>query len=324
MSDRPRRPQRRSLKTGNSSFRRLPLGSLRVFVAVAEHLSFTRAAEALGVSVSAASMQVQALEQHLGLPLFRRDGPSVELTAEGVMLLPRVRNGLDVLESAIDDARVVRGRRGVRLSPLHSFLLQWLLPRLPDFEARHPKISLLVETSNVPVDFNRSPVQVAIRFGTGNWSGLYTEKVLDEWLIPVGAPSLLAKHGPVETHEDLKKYRLLHSSSEPWSSWHTGSAANAWVEGVWPDQQGFVFDDSTAIVRSAEAGAGLALARWSLVASEVASGRLAVACRRATPFGRSYFFVCPPKLRTLAKIVAFRDWILSQAALQSEPIAYSS
>ena len=93
MSDSPRRPQRRSAKIGNSSFRRLPLGSLRVFVAVAEHLSFTRAAESLGVSVSAASMQVQALEQRLGLPLFRRDGRSVEMTAEGVLMLPRVSPG---------------------------------------------------------------------------------------------------------------------------------------------------------------------------------------------------------------------------------------
>ena len=324
MSDSPRRPVRRSLKKANPGFRRLPLGSLRVFVAVAEHLSFTRAAEALGVSVSAASMQVQALEQHLGLPLFRRDGRSVELTAEGVMLLPRVRSGLDVLQTAIDDVRVIRGSGALRISTLHSFLLQWLLPRLPDFEARHPKISLLVETSDVPIDFNRSQVQAAIRFGTGNWSGLYTEKVLDEWLVPVCTPALLARLGPVETHEDLKKYRLLHSSSEPWSAWHSGNAINAWIDGVWPDQQGFVFDDSTAIVRSAEAGAGLALARWSLVAGEVANGRLAVACRRATPFGRSYFFVCPGKLRSLAKTMAFRDWLLGQAAQQPEPSVYSA
>jgi LysR family glycine cleavage system transcriptional activator len=269
-------------------------------------------------------MQVQALEQHLGLPLFRRDGRSVEMTAEGVLMLPRVRDGLGMLQAAIDDARVVRGSGALRISTLHSFLLQWLLPRLPDFEARHPKISLLVETSNIPVDFNRSSVQAALRFGTGNWGGLYTEKILDEWLIPVCSPALFAKHGPVATHEDLKKYRLLHSSSEPWSGWHTGAPANAWPEGVWPAEQGNVFDDSTAIVRSAEAGAGLALARWSLVATEVAHGRLAVAARSATPYGKSYFFVCPPKLRTMAKVVAFRDWIVGQAALQATPVRHNA
>lgn len=224
-----------------------------------------------------------------------------------------------MLQAAIDDARVVRGSGALRISTLHSFLLQWLLPRLPDFEARHPTINLLVETSNIPVDFNRSSVQAAVRFGTGDWSGLHTEKVLDEWLIPVCSPALLAKHGLVEAHADLKKYRLLHSSSEPWSAWHTGATANAWPEGVWPEQ-GYVFDDSTAIVRSAEAGAGLALARWSLVANEVTNGKLAVAGRSATPYGKSYFFVCPPKLRTMSKVVAFRDWLLAQAALQAPPV----
>jgi LysR family glycine cleavage system transcriptional activator len=265
-------------------------------------------------------MQVQALEQHLGLPLFRRDGRSVEMTAEGVLMLPRVREGLGMLQSAIDDARVVRGSGALRISTLHSFLLQWLLPRLPDFEARHPKINLLVETSNIPVDFNRSSVQAAVRFGTGSWSGLHTEKILDEWLIPVCSPALLAKHGPVETQEDLKRYRLLHSASEPWSAWHTGSTAKVWTEDVWPEQ-GYGFDDSTAIVRSAEAGAGLALARWSLVAREVASGRLSVAASSATPYGKSYFFVCPTKLRTMSKVVAFRDWLLGQAALQAMPVS---
>ena len=66
------------------------------------------------------------------------------------------------------------------------------------------------------------------------------------------------------------------------------------------------------------------VSRWSLVAGEVASGRLAVACRRATPFGRSYFFVCPPRLRSVAKIVAFRDWLLGQASLQPAPAVYSA
>lgn len=88
-----RRPQRR-LSAPRDAFRRLPLGSLRVFVAVAEHLHFTRAAEALGVTVSAASMQIQALEQYLGVPLFHRQGRLINLTEHGVKLLPKIRDGL--------------------------------------------------------------------------------------------------------------------------------------------------------------------------------------------------------------------------------------
>jgi LysR family transcriptional regulator, glycine cleavage system transcriptional activator len=316
MAKSTRRPRRRVVKP-TSGIRRLPLGSLRVFVAVAEHLSFTRAAASLGVTVSAASMQIQALEQHLGLPLFRRAGRTVELTAEGVQLLPRVREGLGILQGAIDDARSVRGGGALRISTLHSFLLQWLLPRLPDFEITHPKIDLLVETSNTVVDFNRSNIHAAVRMGKGNWPGLHTEKIMDEWLVPVCSPAMLARLGPVDNHDDLKRYRLLHSSSEPWSVWPAAVRDESWDE-TWPER-GSAFDDSTAIVRSAEAGAGLALARWSLVANEVNSGRLVVASRHVTAYGRAYYFVCPTRLRSVAKVCAFRDWLMAQGAGHSLP-----
>jgi LysR family transcriptional regulator, glycine cleavage system transcriptional activator len=308
-----RRSTRRRNATPPSQLRRLPLGSLRVFVAVAEQLSFTRAAAALGVSVSAASMQVQALEQHLGLPLFRRDGRGVELTAEGVQLLPRVRDGLSQLQAAIDETRQVRATGSLRISTLHSFLLQWLLPRLPDFETRHPRISLLVETSNTPVDLNRSNVQVAIRFAARSSPQLHSEKVLDEWLVPVCSPALLAKLGPVSSPEDLGRYRLLHSSDEPWDCWHSGAGTDRW-----PDS-GFACDDSVAAVRAAEAGRGMALARWSLVAAEVQSGRLAIASPVITPYERCYYFVCLPRLRSLAKLVSFRDWLMAQAEAFPRP-----
>lgn len=284
-----------------------------MFVAVAEHQSFTRAAASLGVTVSAVSMQVQALETYLGVPLFRRQGRSVQLSAEAVQLLPRVRESLLALQSALDEARVARGSGALRISTLHSFLLQWLLPRIPDFEARHPQIGLLVETSNVPVNFAESSVNAAIRFGGGKWPGLHSEVVLDEWLVPVCAPELYQKHGPVECMDDLRRYRLLHSSTEPWSSWLTGVSTDSWPN------SGIGFDDSAAIVRSAEAGAGLALARWSLVCAEVHSGRLVVASRQRTPYARRYYFVCPPRALSLKKVSAFRDWLREQAAAHPAP-----
>ena len=311
---RPARPRRASAPRARPTpFRRLPLGSLRVFVAVAEHLGFTRAAHALGVTVSAVSMQIQALEEYLGLPLFRRQGRSVQLTAEAVQLLPRVRESLLALQSALDDARVARGSGALRISTLHSFLLQWLLPRIPDFERRHPQLSLLLEASDVPVNFAETGVHAAIRFGGGQWQGVHSEKVLDEWLVPVCAPAMLARLGPVETMEDLRRYRLLHSSSEPWSVWLTGLPDDRWPE------SGIGFDDSVAVVRSAEAGAGLALARWSLVADEVRSGRLVIASRHRTPYSRRYYFVCPPRALAVKKIAAFREWLHAQCAQQVPP-----
>jgi len=295
--------------------RRLPLGSLRVFVMVAECRSFTLAADALGVSVSAASMQVRSLEEYLGLPLLRRSGRIVEPTAEGAQLLPRIRDGLAALQFAIDDARAARGVGTLHISALPSFVVQWLSPRLQDFEKRHPQIQLRVEASHVAVDFAATGIHAAVRFGAGDWPGIYTEKLLDEWLVPVCRPDLLEKLGPVETHADLPRYRLLHSTTEPWTIWLSG-LPNA----RWPDT-GLGFDDSAAIVRLAAAGAGLALARWSLISEEVRSGTLAIASRRITPFGRRYYFVCSPKARGLKKLEAFRTWLFEQAAQFAAPPA---
>jgi LysR family glycine cleavage system transcriptional activator len=283
-----------------------------VFVAVAEHLHFTRAAESLGVTVSAASMQVQALEQYLGVPLFRRQGRLIELTAHGTQLLPKIRSGLNALQDAINDARAVRGQGPLRISMLGSFLTQWLVARLPLFEALHPDIDLRIETSTALVDFRNSEAHAAIRLGSGNWPDLYIDKIMDEWLVPVCQPALLAKLGPVFDQSDLKRYRLLHSVSEQWSDWlldgdHDETALRIST------------DDSAAIVRAAEAGGGLALARWSLVADDVRLGRLAVASKKFTPFKRTYYFVCPAKHRDMPKVAAFHGWLRTVAAKHPAP-----
>lgn len=305
-------PPRRKMAAAGDAFRRLPLGSLRVFVAVAEHLHFTRAAAALGVSASAASMQVHALEQYLGTTLFRRQGRFVELTAHGAQLLPRIRDGLTALQSAIDDARQVEGHGPLRVSTLGSFLTQWLMPRLPRFEALNPGFELRIETSVDLIDFQRSEMHAAIRLGAGAWPGIYCEKLMDDWLVPVCQPTMLAKLGPVNTPADLKRYRLLHSSSEPWSSWLLGVPPG-------DSKSRISIDDSAAIVRAAEVGSGLALARWSLVADEVRSGRLAAASKQVAPYGSAYYFVCPLKLRALPKLVKFQEWLRSEATRHGPP-----
>jgi len=307
LKPRPRRtPQ--SVRPPSSYARRLPLGSLRVFVAVAECGSFTLAADALGVSVSAASMQVRSLEEYLGLPLFRREGGLMKPTAEAVELLPRIRDSLATLQQTIEEARTARGSGALYVSTLSSFLLQWLSPRLHLFQARHPEIHLYVEASSVPVDFAATGFHAAVRWGFGDWPTLYSEKLMDEWLVPVCRPDLLEKFGPVNTEADLSRYRLLHCTTEPWSAWLSNDDAIGWP------QTGLGADNSAAIVHLAISGSGLALARWSLIAHEIKRGQLALASKRITPFPRRYYFVCPRKARHLKKVVAFRDWLMAQAA----------
>lgn len=308
-----KRPPRRKPVAVGDAFRRLPLTSLRVFVAVAEHLHFTRAAATLGVTASAASMQIHALEQYLGVPLFRRQGRLVELTPGGAQLLPRIREGLAALQSAIDDARAVAGDGPLRVTTLGSFLTQWLMPRLPRFELENPGIELRIETSTELIDFSRSEFHAAIRFGPGTWAGLYHEKLMDEWLVAVCQPAMFAKLGAVNDQADLKRYRLLHSTSEPWSSWLLDAAH---LDG----SSRISIDDSTAMVRAAEAGDGLALCRWSLVADAVSGGRLAVAGRQVTRHGFAYHFVCPQKHHDLPKVKALLGWLRKEAARLAQPV----
>jgi LysR family transcriptional regulator, glycine cleavage system transcriptional activator len=309
-----KRMSRRSVAKSANGFRRLPLGSLRVFVAAAEHLSFTQAAQVLGVTTGAVSMQIRALEEYLRTPLFRRRGRLIELTADGEGLLPRVRNGLEELERAIDEARLDRRSGPLTITLLSSFLQQWLLPRLPDFQKRFPAIDLRVHASASLVDFLHSDVQAAIRFGQGDWPQLHVEKILDDWLVPICTPQLLEKHGPIATRDDLRRHRLLHSVGEPWRCWIEETAvAEEWAP------SGASFDDSIAVLRLAEAGQGLALARWSLAAREVAAGRVVIASRKIIRTNRGYYFVCPSAYLNTDKVVAFREWVMQQAQSAPKP-----
>jgi LysR family glycine cleavage system transcriptional activator len=300
---------RRADETPRPAFRRLPVASLRVFVAVAEHRSFTRAADALGVTPSAASMQVQALEDYLRLPVFRRNGRQVELTAEGASLLPKIERALGDLERALDEARADRGAGPLRITTLASFLGQWLMPRLPQFTRRHPDIELQLHTSTALVDFVQTGFHAGVRFGDGRWPHLHAEQLFSEWLVPVCTPALLGRHGLVTDAADLSRYTLLHGTGEPWTAWLLDKGGGA----VWPTG-GVAFDDSAIIVRAAEAGHGLALSRWTLVAEEVRRGRLALASRRYVPSDRGYYFVCPPAHLTLDKVTMFASWLRAEAA----------
>ena len=297
--------------------RRLPLGSLRVFIAVAHHLSFTRAADALGVTASAASLQIRSLEEYLARPLFRRDGRQVRLTAEGAALLPRVRQALEQLERAVDDARRERNVGPLRVSTLASFLQQWMLPRLERFRSAHPEIDLHLHTSDQPVDFVREDFHAAVRFGKGGYAHLHCEKVLDEWVVPVCSPTLYRKFGPLRDADDLRRYPLLHSVSEPWTMWLFDGRSSQQAGAL----RGAVFDASVAVVRMAVQGAGLVLARWSLVADEIAAGLLVRANPRALPLEEGYWLVCPVRCQALPAVKAFMEWIRAEAATFARPDA---
>lgn len=285
------------------------MGSLRVFVAVAEHLNFTRAADALGVTASAASLQIRALEEYLSRPLFRRSGREVHLTAEGAALLPRVQQALSDIEHALDDVRGGRHAGPIKVTTLGSFLQQWLLPRMARFRAAHPRVDLHLHSSPNTVDFAREDFHLAIRFGLGGWPNVHQEKLLDEWLLPVCSPALYQRFGAVRAVDDLRRYPLLHSSGEPWTAWLFDGRADDPSAGF----RGALYEDSQAVVRLAIQGDGLALARWCLAADDVAQGSLVVASARPVRFERSYWIVWPHRSDGLPGVRDFIAWLRKEA-----------
>ena len=309
-------PDRRLRKTKRlPGFERLPLNGLRVFESVAAHLSFAEAAEALHVTPAAVSMQIRSLEQYLRVPLFRRSGRSIALTAEGELLLPGVRRGLSALQQSMQQLRQDRSRGALSISTLASFLQKWLLPRLPQFHDRHPDIELSIHTSRTPVDFASSDFHAAVRMTTHPSPALYNEKLMDEWFVPVCTRELLLKYGPLRDSADLKRFPLLHSSDEEWSFWLNPGDALEWQE------RGTAFGDSLTVLAGAEQGLGLALTRWSLVAQDLAAGRIVQASERVAPCPRAYYFVCPETYVTMPKVQQFVSWLREMVAAFARPVA---
>ena len=298
-----------------SAYDRLPLGSLRVFEAVAAHLSFSEAADALNVTPAAVSQQVKTLEAYIQVPLFRRSGRRVEITEEGLELLPAVRSGLEKLESALQQMKHHRRAGPLQISLLSSFLQIWLLPRIRSFRRKYPEIELRFHTSRELVDFSRSAYHIAIRFGHGNYPNTHSEKLLDDWLVPVARPDLIKQYGMIEQGKDLSNYPLLESGDVPWRVWAQADEQAAWCSNA-PS-----IEDSAGLLTAAEEGLGYALGRWTLVTGALQKGTLRLAGRGALPYGSAYYFVCPKSFLALPKVAQFREWIFAAAAAFPGPDA---
>ncbi|HEY3850354.1 MAG TPA: LysR substrate-binding domain-containing protein [Steroidobacteraceae bacterium] len=290
-----------------AAYDRMPLGALRVFEAVATHLNFSAAAEALNVTPAAVSQQIKSLESYAQISLFRRNGRRVEITEEGIELLPAVRSGLDKLESAVHLMKQ-RGRSGpLQITLLASFLQMWLVPRIRSFRRKHPDIELRFHTSSELVDFSRTPVHVGIRFGRGNYPNLHSEKLLDDWVVPVGTPQLIKQYGMIERGADLSRYPLLEGDDPPWQIWQKTAEEIAW------QSRPPTIDDTVGLLAAAEEGLGFALARWTIVARALQKGTLKMASREALPYGSAHYFVCPQKYLSLPKVARFHDWLFAAA-----------
>ncbi|MCH8926145.1 MAG: LysR family transcriptional regulator, partial [Proteobacteria bacterium] len=193
--------------------RRLPpLNALRAFEAAARHLSFTKAAEELYVTQAAISHQVKALEAALDLQLFRRLNRRLMLTDAGQLYLPALTEAFDAIDTASARLRADENAGRLVVSVANSLAAKWLLPRLPRFRDRHPEIEVEISAADRLVDFGRDNVDMALRYGLGNYPGLRVDPLMKDTNFPVCSPELLA--GPISLSEpgDLRRHNLLHDA----------------------------------------------------------------------------------------------------------------
>lgn len=298
--------------------RRLPsLTALRAFEAAARHLSFARAAEELHVTPAAVSQQIKLLEDTLGQALFRR-GKSLTLSEPAGASLPMLSEAFDQLERAVNRLRPGHDDGPLVVSAPPTFAARWLVGRLDDFQTRHPEIELRLLATRRLVNFTVEDVDVAVRFGSGPYAGLYAERLMPEAIIPVAAPGLAAT---IRTPTDLLACTLLHDDGHQWDpafpDWDTLLASLG--VNVAATLRIRRFGDANLVIQAVTAGLGVALAWHSLVADDLLAGRLVHLFGSTLPTGHGYHLVTPPARLSAPKVAAFRAWLVEQGMRQATP-----
>jgi len=294
-----------------------PLAALRTFEAAARHLNFSRAAAELHITHGAVSHQMKALERELGTTLFHRRSRGVALTEPGQALAVTVRDALDRIAGGIADLRA-RPHRVLTVSVLPAFATHWLIPRLADFNRRHPDIDINVRAGQALADFAGEDVDVAVRYGGGGWPGLIAVPLADEDVFPVCSPQFNGGRLP-NTLAELAKTRLLHSPLQPWDAWFSALGVDAT-----PAPRGMTFSETDLLLRAAIDGLGVALSRRILAQPELDAGRLVRPVRHTVRADRSYFIVYPAAIEPSPRLLMFRDWLLEQARTITESTHYGA
>lgn len=296
--------------------RRLPpLNALRAFEAAARHLSFTKAADELHVTPAAISHQIKALEAHFGAPLFRRRNRALLLTDAGQLCLPGLTDGFDALADAVAKVQVRSETGPLSVSTTPSLAGQWLVPRLESFHQAHSDIDVRLHAGIDLVDLSEGDMDLAVRFGCGDYPGMHVVRLFGVNFMPVCAPALLEGSTPLATLEDLRHHTLLHDvwhqTNETSADWRMWLAA-ARVEGV-DANAGPRYSDTNLAIAAAIAGQGVALVADVLVAGDLKAGRLVKPFDVNLNTDFAYFVVTTPQAAKRPKVKAFRDWLLKEA-----------
>lgn len=300
------------------------LQRIRAFEAAVRLQSFTRAADEIGLTQGAVSQHIRALEERLCTELFTRTATGVIPTKAARELALQVRHGLRVLErafsvqkqkgAACNASNANTGDIRLVLSVLPAFASRWLMPRLNGFQACHPEINVeMIPSAAIAALDGSDGIDMAIRYGPGEWPGLKSEKLMSEWVFPVASPGYHDGRLPSRLAE-LADCRLLRHVAQPWEPWF--QAAGLDLE---EPTQGPRFLDAGLLIEAAIAGQGIALARRSLVEADLARGRLVRLFDLSVEDIYAYFLVWNPENSRADSIKTFRVWLQGEVRMPPTP-----
>ncbi|MCW0919114.1 LysR family transcriptional regulator [Pseudomonas glycinis] len=290
--------------------RKIPsTAALISFEAAARHESFTRAAEELSLTQGAICRQIASLEDFLSVELFRRSRRGVKLTEAGLSYSRRVATQLDAVER---DTLSVMGQQGtnvIELAVVPTFGTQWLLPRLKDFQLKHPEVTVNLTNRTRPFLFADTEFDAAIYFGDADWSGTESHRLMGENPMPVCSPALLGDRKQL-TAQAIAELPLLQQTTRPyaWRQWFNSQQLN-----IPRDMTGPRYELFSMLAQAAMHDMGVALIPPFLIQRELAEKRLVVANPQALSSIKAYYLMIPERKVESASLKAFRDWLVNQA-----------
>jgi DNA-binding transcriptional LysR family regulator len=269
--------------------------------------TLTEAAEQLGVTRSALSHRIAELEKRLGVALVRKSGRRIALTEDGERLLASMGDALDRIEAAVQPFRRDRGQ--IRLSTVSTFASHWLIPRIAQFQAQHPRIEVAILTTTRAVDLGEEEVDCAIRHGRGGWKGVAATLLFRETLMPIASPAVAARF-KTGTKPGWQGAPLIRARSRfmDWANWQKQDPMLAGRRIKW-----LTVETRAQALDAALAGAGVALMDMAYIGTAVAEGRLQALAERPLRLPTGYYFVHRPESRNLHLLTLLRDWAVDAA-----------
>ena len=289
---------------------RMPLRALEIFEVVARLGNANAAARELGISRSAISQQMRRLEERIGKPLFEHGARPARPTKAALVLLSAMTTALSAIDSACMRFAKAEGER-IEISSPPSEAAIWLIPRMAGFRREQPQVQISVQNSVGVENGHLGNADAALRYGNGNYPGLFVEKLADEYIAPLASPKYLQQN-PIAKPEDLASLALKLDHADQGKP----SGLHGWSE--WMAAAG-IQNKPTNIMMStnlahqalclARAGQGAALGRGLLSVDDLQLGLLKPILPFSLPTGQAHYFVCPYSVRKSTTVSRFADWL---------------